>query len=295
MTRILLIGHDGQVGYELQRTLAPVGALRAVCYPEIDFARPEPLVALVRELRPDWIVNAAAYTAVDKAESEPDLARQLNATVPALLAEEARRLGAGLVHYSTDFVFDGAQRTPYAETDAPNPLSVYGRTKLEGDRAIQASGATHLIFRLAWVYGRRGRNFLLTLQRLAAEGKPLRVVADQVGCPTWCRPVAEVTAAVLARLAAPDAPFSAREVSGLYNAVCGGETSWYGFARALLPPAVAIASIATAEYPTPARRPAYSVLDTGKLRATFGLALPRWDDALSQCLADTPPRTAGPS
>jgi dTDP-4-dehydrorhamnose reductase len=221
---------------------------------------------------------------VDRAEQEPELARRLNAVAPGVLAEEAKRLGAGLVHYCTDFVFDGAQRTPYAESDPPNPLSVYGRTKLEGDQAIQAAGVGHLIFRVAWVYGRRGKNFLLTMQRLAAEGKPLRVVDDQVGCPTWCRAIAEVTAAALAVLRAPRSPFSLREVSGVYHAVCGGQTTWHGFARALLPAETPVTPIRTADYPTPARRPAYSVLDCGKLRATFGLALPPWEEALQRCL-----------
>ena len=281
---ILLIGHDGQVGFELQRALAPLGTVRAVCYPQIDFAKPDDVRRIVREARPTLIVNAAAYTAVDKAEAEPELARQLNAVAPGILAEEARRLGAGLVHYSTDFVFDGTRRTPYTEADAPHPLSVYGQTKLEGDRAVQASGADYLIFRLAWVYGLRGKNFLLTVRRLATEGKAIRVVQDQVGCPTWCRPVAEATAAALARVMAPGAPCSLRAVSGIYNAVCGGATSWFGFARAILPPSVPVTAIGTEEYPTPARRPAYSVLDCSKLQATFGVSLPPWETALRQCL-----------
>ena len=290
MKQILLIGYDGQVGWELRRTLAPLGPLTAVCYPAIDFAKPDAVRRLVRDVRPDLIVNAAAYTAVDKAETEPDLARQLNAVAPGLLAEEARQLGAGLVHYSTDFVFDGRKRTPYTEADAPNPLGVYARTKLEGDQAVAASGAAHLIFRLAWLYGRRGSNFLLTMQRLAAAGKPLRVVSDQVGCPTWCRTVAEVTAAALAAVAAPRAPFSLREVSGLYHAVCAGATSWHGFARAILPREVPVQPITTAEFPSPVERPAYSVLDCTRLRLTFGLTLPPWEEALRLCLESDEPR-----
>jgi dTDP-4-dehydrorhamnose reductase len=282
MPQILLIGHDGQVGFELQRTLAPLGPVRSICYPEVDFANPDSVVRLVRETRPGIIVNAAAYTAVDKAEAEPELCRRLNADAPRLLAEEARRLGAALVHYSTDFVYDGGQRRPYTETDAPHPLSVYGSTKLEGDLAIAATGVPHLIFRLAWVYGLRGKNFLLTVRRLAAEGKPLRIVDDQVGCPTWCRSIAETTAAALRACPTADA---LREVSGVYHSVCGGETSWYGFARACVPAETAVQPITTADYPTPARRPAYSVLDCDKLRRVFGLALPPWQEALKTCLA----------
>ncbi len=281
MPRILLIGNDGQVGYELQHTLASLGPVHAVCYPAIDFGNPDSIVRTVREARPELIVNAAAYTAVDKAETEPDLCRRLNADAPRILAEEAVRLGAALVHYSTDFVFDGMLRRPYVETDSAQPVSVYGRTKLEGDLAIAVSGVPHLVFRLAWVYGLRGKNFLLTIRRLSAEGKALRIVDDQVGCPTWCRSVAEVTAAALAKRPSAKA---LREISGVYHAACGGETSWCGFARAFLPAEARIQPIATTDYPTPARRPAYSVLDCTKLRRVFGLVLPPWQDALSACL-----------
>jgi dTDP-4-dehydrorhamnose reductase len=284
MKRILLIGHDGQVGFELQRALAGLGNITAVCYPDIDYAAPDSILRTVRAHRPELVINAAAYTAVDAAESAPDVARRLNAEAPGILAEEAKRLGAGLIHYSTDFVFDGARRVPYTEDDPACPLSVYGRTKLEGDRAIQASGVPHLIFRLAWVYGLRGKNFLLTIRRLAAEGQPLRIVSDQIGCPTWSKIAAQATASVLAALWSERAPFSLREISGIYHAVCAGETSWHGFARAFLPAATPIQAIKAAAYPTAARRPAYSVLDCSKLRRTFGLSLPTWDDALRQCL-----------
>ena len=284
MKRILLIGHDGQVGFELQRALAGLGEVTAVCYPDIDYTVPDSILRMVRVHRPELVINAAAYTAVDAAEAVPDVARQLNAEAPGILAEEAKRLGAGLIHYSTDFVFDGARRVPYTEDDPACPLSVYGRTKLEGDRAVQASGVPHLIFRLAWVYGLHGKNFLLTIRRLAAEGKPLRIVKDQIGCPTWSRTAAQATASVLAALWAEHAPFSLQEVSGIYHAVCAGETSWHGFARAFLPAATPIQAITTATYPTAARRPAYSVLDCAKLRRTFGLNLPTWDEALRQCL-----------
>lgn len=284
MNRILLIGKTGQVGFELARGLTPLGAVHAVDIPEVDLARPDSIRTTVRAASPALIVNAAAYTAVDKAESEPELCRAVNAAAPAILAEEARRLGIPLVHYSTDFVFDGTAARPYTEEDKPHPLGVYGHTKLEGDEAIRSTGARHLIFRTAWVYGRRGRNFLLTIQRLAAEGKPLRIVADQVGSPTWSRVIAGATVTALARISA-GLPWE--EAGGLYNLACGGETSWHGFARAFLPAGVPVEAITTGDYPTPARRPAYSALDCAKLRRVFGLSLPSWQSALRDCLAET--------
>jgi dTDP-4-dehydrorhamnose reductase len=284
MKRILLIGHDGQVGFELQRALAPLGSVTAVCYPAIDFSDPDSIIRTVRETQPQLIVNAAAYTAVDKAESEPDLCRKLNAIAPAILAEEARKLGAGLIHYSTDFVFDGTKQQPYLETDPPHPLNVYGATKLEGDRAIQDSGVPHLIFRLAWVYGLRGKNFLLTMRRLASEGKPLRVVSDQIGCPTWCRTIAEATATALATVRTEDGTFALNDVSGLYHCVSAGQTSWQGFARAFTPADIPVIPITTADYPTPACRPPYSVMNCDRFTRTFGTSLPHWEQALNDCL-----------
>ena len=286
MNNILLIGNDGQVGYELERTLAPLGRVTAISYPAIDFAEPDSIVRVVRAARPDLIVNAAAYTAVDKAESDSTVCWKLNAAAPAILAGEAKRLGAGLVHYSTDFVFDGTQRTPYIEDDAPNPLGIYGKTKLDGDIAIRDSGVPHLIFRLAWVYGRRGKNFLLTMQRLADEGKPIRVVADQIGCPTWCRTIAEATATALARTQNERGAFDLKDVSGTYHCVCSGETSWQGFARAILPADIPVTPITTADYPTPARRPPYSALSCAKLQMTFGITMPSWEKALQECLTN---------
>jgi dTDP-4-dehydrorhamnose reductase len=288
MTKILLIGNDGQVGYELERTLSALGPVTALCYPAIDFAQPDSIVRAVRAAKPTLIVNAAAYTAVDKAETDTAACWKLNAAAPAILAEEAKRLGAGLVHYSTDFVFDGQKRTPYTEEDTPHPLGVYGQTKLDGDLAIRDSGVPHLIFRLAWVYGRRGKNFLLTMQRLAGEGKPLRVVADQVGCPTWCRTIAQATASALAKTQGRDGTFNLRDVSGLYHCVCSGETSWNGFARAIVPADIPVTPISTADYPTPARRPPYSVLACTKLEKTFGITLPPWNTTLQDCLASSP-------
>jgi dTDP-4-dehydrorhamnose reductase len=286
MKHILLIGNDGQVGYELERSLAPLGRVTTVCYPALDFAQPDSIVKGVRAARPDLIVNAAAYTAVDKAETDTATCWKLNAAAPAILAEEAKRLGAGLVHYSTDFVFDGQKKTPYTEEDIPHPLGVYGQTKLDGDLAIRESGVPHLIFRLAWVYGRRGKNFLLTMQRLAGEGKPIRVVADQIGCPTWCRAIAEATAAALAKTQTPDGTFNLREVSGLYHCVCSGETSWHGFARTFIPPEISVTPITTTDYPTPAKRPPYSALSCAKLENTFAITLPSWQTALQNCLRD---------
>lgn len=289
MKRILLIGHDGQVGFELQRALAPLGPVTAVCYPTIDFSDPDSIIRIVREAQPQLIVNAAAYTAVDKAESEPDLCRKLNAIAPAILAEEARKLGAGLIHYSTDFVFDGAKQQPYIETDQPHALNVYGATKLAGDLAIRDSGVPHLIFRLAWVYGLRGKNFLLTLRRLASEGKTLRVVSDQIGCPTWCRTIADATATALTKTRAADGTFALNEVSGLYHCVCAGQTSWHGFARAFTPAEIPIIPLTTAEYPTPAHRPLYTALNCDKFAKTFGTHLPQWEEALRDCLATPKP------
>jgi dTDP-4-dehydrorhamnose reductase len=242
----------------------------------------------VRETKPDIIINAAAYTAVDKAESEPEKAMKINGVAPGILAEEAKKLDALLVHYSTDYVFDGTKTEPYIETDAPNPLGAYGRTKLEGDRAVKASDADHLIFRLCWVYGARGQNFMLTMQRLAREREKLRVVGDQFGCPTWSRMIAETTALAL-KQALSGADRSVH--NGEYHLAAGGHANWHEFASRiieLMPEAErkcrAVEKITTPEYPTPAKRPAYSVLDCGKLQKTFGLRLPDWETSLRQVL-----------
>ena len=289
--KILLIGKNGQVGWELQRTLAALGQVLAVDYPEIDLTDAAAGRALVLENRPAVVINAAAYTAVDKAESEPRLAEQINSAAPRVLAEAAKQTGALMVHYSTDYVFDGAKSTPYLETDSPNPLGVYGQTKLAGDQAVRAAGGDHLIFRLCWVYGARGQNFLLTIRRLACERETLRVVSDQFGCPTWSRLVAEATTLALRQVLA------AREASvfnGTYHLAAGGATSWHGFASRIvesIPEAERrcrqVAAIPATEYPTPAKRPAYSVLDCGKLQKTFGLQLPVWEECLRLVL-DTP-------
>ncbi len=282
--RILVIGKIGQVGWELRRTLAPLGRLTCVEYPEINLADGASITRWVEETAPQVIINAAAYTAVDRAEAESELALQINGVAPGLLAEAAKRRGALLVHYSTDYVFDGTKAEPYVEDDPPNPVSVYGRSKLAGDRAILQVDGDHLIFRLCWVYGARGHNFMLTILRLARERESLRVVRDQVGCPTWSRMIAEATSLALRQV------LTRREAGvpkGLYHLASSGVTSWHGFAEqivSLMPETERrcreVKAITTPEYPTPARRPAYSVLSCAKLERTFGLRLPDWAEGL---------------
>lgn len=288
LPRILLIGKIGQVGWELRRTLALMARVTCVDFPEIDLTSGDSIRRWVREARPNIVINAAAYTAVDKAESETDKAMKINGVAPGVLAEEAKKLGALLVHYSTDYVFDGAKTEPYVETDAPNPLGAYGRTKLAGDEAVRAVGGAHLIFRLCWVYGARGQNFMLTMMRLAREREKLRVVGDQVGCPTWSRMIAETTTLALRRAVAAG---DLGAFTGTYHLASSGVTSWHGFADAIvkLMPAegkkcTQVEAITTAEYPTPTKRPAYSVLSCGKLERVFGLRLPHWEDSLKQVL-----------
>lgn len=286
LPKILLFGKVGQVGWELRRTLAPLGRVACVDYPEVDFTAPDSVRRHIAEAAPDIIINAAAYTAVDKAETETTLAMKINGDAPGIMAEEAKQRGALLVHYSTDYIFDGTKTTPYVETDAPNPLGAYGRTKLAGDEAIRRTGCDHLIFRLCWVYGARGGNFMLTMQRLAREREQLRVVGDQIGCPTWSRMIAETTAHALRRVRTPA---DAHALSGTYHLAASGQTSWHGFASAiieLMPPdsrkCREVQAITSAEYPTPTRRPAYSVLSCAKLENTFGLRLPDWHESLGQ-------------
>jgi dTDP-4-dehydrorhamnose reductase len=296
MMRILVTGANGQVGWELQRTLQTLGEVAACDRGSLDLADPDSLRAKVREIRPDVIVNAGAYTAVDKAESEPELAMAVNGVAPGILAEEAKRHGALLVHYSTDYVFDGTKPEPYLESDVPNPASVYGSSKLAGERAVEAAGGAYLIFRTSWVYASRSRNFLLTILRLAGEREELRVVDDQVGAPTWCRTIAEATAQILAKLSAGGRIDADRAIDlrGTYNLTAGGRVSWCGFAKAIIEAtrsrrggdAPKVTPITTAEYPLPARRPANSVLSNQKFLRAFGLVCPTWDHALDLCLAD---------
>jgi dTDP-4-dehydrorhamnose reductase len=283
MKKILLIGKNGQVGWELQRTLATLGQVHALAYPEIDLASKDSLKNVLRALHPDIIVNAAAYTAVDQAEHDQERALAINATAPALMAEAARSTGALLVHYSTDYVYNGSGSTPFTEDMPGGPLNYYGHSKLLGDQAIQASGCRHLILRTSWAYGLRGRNFLLTMLRLAQEREELQVVDDQVGAPTWSRMIAEATAQAIAR---------PHPVEGLYHCTSRGETSWHGFTAAILESTHArrtreprLIGIPSSAYPTAAQRPGNSRLSCAKLAADAGISLPHWQEALALCLA----------
>ncbi|HKB58598.1 MAG TPA: dTDP-4-dehydrorhamnose reductase [Gallionellaceae bacterium] len=291
MKTILLTGKNGQVGWELCRTLAPLGRVVALDAAELDLARPAAIRDAVRSIRPDIIVNPAAYTAVDKAEAEKDLVQAVNGDAPGVLAEEAKALGAWMVHYSTDYVFDGEKQGAYVEDDAPNPQSVYGRTKLAGEEAIRAAGGRHLIFRTSWVYGSRGHNFLLTMLRLARERKELKVVDDQIGAPTWCRSLAEMTAQILSQMHRPGV--DAGEVSGVYHMTSSGSVSWHGFAAEILAasgidPLPALLPIPSSGYPTPAQRPKNSVLSNEKLARVFGLGAGDWKDNLRLCMEGVP-------
>lgn len=288
MMRILLTAPQGQVGWELRRTLAPLGEVIALGRSQLDLANPAQAAQAVRELSPQVIVNAAAYTAVDRAEAEEALARAVNALAPGAMAAAAAEVGALFVHYSTDYVFDGCAVRPYRESDAVHPVSAYGRTKEEGERRVRDSGARHLILRTAWVYGPRGRNFMRTMLKLAAERDRLRVVSDQIGSPTSSRLIAEATALLIARAHADQA------LRATLHLTCGGAVSWHGFAQRIvetgaqigLCPPRPVDAIASSEYPTPAHRPAYSVLDNTGLRERFGIGLPHWNDALQLCLAE---------
>jgi dTDP-4-dehydrorhamnose reductase len=290
--KILLLGANGQVGWELQRALAPVGVVIAASLegeggPRVDLADPRSLSSLLQDCLPDAVVNAAAYTAVDRAESECELAQRINAEAPGMLGALLKGRGVPIIHYSTDFVFAGDSERPYREDDRPGPLSVYGETKLGGEHALIASGASAIVFRTSWVYGLRGSNFLLTMLRLFREKDELRVVDDQVGAPTWSRMLAEVTAQVLHRILCGD--LDAERVKGLYHVTGGGQTSWHGFARAILAASglsCNLLPIPSSGYRSPARRPLYSVLDNTKFQETFGLVLPGWDVSLRQCLED---------
>lgn len=287
--KILLLGKNGQVGWELQRSLAPLGELIALGSDQANFADLDGLASIVHTLAPDVIVNAAAHTAVDRAESEPELARTVNALAPAVLAEEAKRLNALLIHYSTDYVFDGSGDTPRLETDPTGPLSVYGASKLEGEQFILQSGCKHLIFRTSWVYGARGGNFARTMLRLAQERDSLRVIDDQIGAPTGADLLADVTAHAIR--VAQQHP----EVCGLYHLVAAGETSWHGYAGLVLDfarragmslKAAVIEAVPTSAFPTAARRPHNSRLNTDKLQNTFDLHLPHWQAGVERMLTE---------
>lgn len=307
--RILLTGKNGQVGRDLLAFLPRLGEAVGFDRQQLDLSRPDEIRRVIRELRPTLIVNAAAYTAVDQAEKEESLAWAINADAPALMAEEAKRIGAVLVHYSTDYVFDGTQNSPYQETDHTNPINAYGRTKLAGEQAIRDSGARHLIFRTAWVYSTQGKNFLLTILRLGTQRDELRIVKDQIGAPTWSREIASATAQVLQQVLERRKEAGAgRDLSATFHMTAAGETNWFEFAKAILDeaekqapcaaPWFAAAThglpllarelipISTAEYPTPARRPAYSVLSNSRLAKAFGIELPDWRTQLHRACAD---------
>jgi dTDP-4-dehydrorhamnose reductase len=292
MPRFFITGANGQLGFELQRVLAPLGEVTACGRDACDLSNPDSIRAAVRAAKPDVIFSAGAYTAVDQAESEPELAHAVNGDAPGILGEEASKLGALVIHYSTDYVFDGTKIAAYSEEDVTNPLGVYGKTKLEGENALAASGADHLIFRTSWVFGAHGKNFIKTILRLAASRDELRIVADQVGAPTGAALLADASAHIAMRYlrdGSQNFPF------GLYHLAAAGETSWHGFAQHIVAKAAAanaplqakinrIHPIPAAEYPTPAARPANSRLDTSNFRAAFGLYLPDWKHGVDQVL-----------
>jgi dTDP-4-dehydrorhamnose reductase len=297
--RILLTGSTGQVGGELLDTLKPLGEVVAPSRAEMDLANAASVRDTIRAVRPRWIVNPGAYTAVDKAESEPELAYAINAEAVRVMGQEARAIGAGVIHFSTDYVFGGSASAPYRETDATRPVSVYGASKLAGERALAESGAGHMIFRTSWVYGALGKNFLLTILKLARERETLRVVADQYGAPTWSRDLARMTAEVIGQreTAAQGQELTAvlADAGGVYHAAGAGETTWFGFAAEAVrlqkekEPGTrfaAIEAITTAQYPTPAQRPANSRMNCERLMERFGWKLMDWRDSLRQVLAE---------
>ncbi len=285
MNSILLTGADGQLGWELARTLGPLGEVHACARTHLDVTNADAVREVVARLKPDVIVNAAAYTAVDRAESEEVSAMLVNARAPRLLAEEAEKLGAWLLHYSTDYVFDGAKRAAYREDDEPNPLSAYGRSKLAGEQAIVAAASRHLIFRVSWLYGNHGNNFLRSMLELGAARDAFGVVADQQGAPTWHRLVAEATAIVLGQLRSAAHP---RSVSGIYHLTCSGHASWFDFAQAIFDAyepsrRPTLMPLTTEQYAATAQRPRNSFLANDKIRAKFGIVMPSWRDALALC------------
>lgn len=285
--RILLLGHTGQLGWELHRCLLPWGMVHAVDFPDIDLARPETLRPLIRGVQPDLIVNAAAYTAVDRAENEPDLARAVNAIAPGVMAEEAARAKAALVHYSTDYVFDGQATQPYKEAEAPAPINIYGRTKLEGEQAIRAVGGSHLILRTSWVYSFRRRSFPVQVLEWARTQRVIRVVSDQVGSPTWCRMLAQVTTLALAP-GLRDLRSWIGERAGVYHLAGSGQASRLEWADAVLKLdphpdeqlAAQLSEVASSDFPGPARRPPFSALECSLFQEVFGIGLPDWRSTL---------------
>ena len=289
-SRILIFGKNGQVGYELCRTLSMLGELHAVDIDECNLTGKASIIDTLDRFKPTVIANAAAYTAVDKAESERELAFKLNADAPGIMADWAAKHNSLMIHYSTDYVFDGTKKEPWTEDDKPNPLNVYGESKLAGDLNIQNSGCNHLIFRTSWVYGARGKNFYLTMKRLIQEKDEIRVVNDQYGAPTWCRTIAEATAQALAQLQSPLCNIDLHKISGIYNLTNSGVTTWYEFTEAIRESVLhenrnlqlaAVRPIPSTAYPTAAKRPSNSSLSLNKLRNTFGITPPEWEAAVS--------------
>jgi dTDP-4-dehydrorhamnose reductase len=289
--KILLTGTRGQVGYELARSLQSLGEVIAVDRSKMDLSDLDSVRDVVRNVKPNLIVNPAAYTAVDQAEKEAELAMRVNGEAPGVMAEEAARLGAAMIHYSTDYVFDGRKSGQYTEDDVTNPLSVYGRSKLAGEQAVEAANIPHLILRTSWVYGARGKNFLQTIRRLAAERDELRIVADQHGAPTWCRTIADTTTNIVIHLSSnKDSRQDWQEASGIYHLTAQGQTSWHGFAQSIVDSMATtgrqkpvVTPIATREYPLPAARPMNSVLSCERLQKRF-CRLPDWQTALGLCV-----------
>jgi dTDP-4-dehydrorhamnose reductase len=287
--KILLIGKNGQVGWELQRSLACLGQIVALGRAEMDLTNPEVIKDNIRRIKPNLIVNAAAYTAVEKAETERDTAMLVNGVAPGIMAEEAKRLGAGFIHYSTDYVFDGANNKPYTEKDKPNPINVYGKTKLCGEEAIQGVGGKYIILRTSWVYGLRGHNFLTTILRLGCEKEEINVVDDQIGAPTWSRIIAEATASIITFIytsASSDKELLER-YSGIYNISAGGETNWYGFAKMIIDTfpkekyvLKRIVAVSSDVYPSKVERPKWSIFSNCKIRDSFGIYVDSWDSLL---------------
>ncbi len=291
--KILLLGKTGQIGCELEKILCDLGTLIAIRREQLDLSKPNSIEPAILDIQPNIIVNAAAYTAVDKAEDEIDLAMTVNGLAPGILAKAAKKVGAGLIHYSTDYVFDGRSNTPYQEEDTPCPLSIYGKSKLAGEKAIAETPIPYLIFRTGWVYGLHGKNFLLTIKKLAEEKEPLRIIEDQIGAPTWSRSIAQVTHNILEQCLNRDwlgNPESS--LSGIFHSTCQGQTSWHGFAKKILDLSdssrnTQLTPIPTSEYPTPATRPAYSLLCNDKLKEVFAFEMPHWKEALKDCLNST--------
>ena len=293
--RLLVTGARGQIGWQLSRSLLPLGDVVALDRRQCDLARPELLPSLIRSIKPDVIVNAAAYTAVDKAEREEKLAMTVNGTAVGVIAEEARKAGIVLVHYSTDYVFDGGKQTPYSEEDVPNPINAYGRSKLAGDVAVRQAGGAYVVLRTSWVYAGRGHNFLGTILRLAGEREELRIVDDQIGAPTWARDIADATALIIRAVCQEQA--QGQFASGLFNLTASGATSWHGFAKAILEDATRYAllpaqhlpqlkPIPSEEHPVAAARPKNSRLAVDRISKRFGIALPDWKQGLARCIEE---------